>query len=196
MANTEQYYSENAQTYFDSTVNADVRPLYQHFLSLLPHQGTIVDAGCGSGRDSKAFIELGYNVIAFDACETLAELASQYLGQRVLVDTFDTFSTDNHSVDGIWACASLLHVPDTHLPTTFKHLASFLKSKGYFYCSFKYGNKQEIRDGRYFSDLTEQSLKKMLTQSDMDIMHTWISQDVRADNQTQKWLNAILVKVE
>ncbi|MGR5205469.1 class I SAM-dependent methyltransferase [Vibrio sp. PNB23_22_7] len=81
-----------------------------------------MDAGCGSGRDSKNFLNLGYQVVAFDANELLVALASKHLGQTVTRATFESFSAEPESFDAIWACASLLHVPSEDLPRTFSRL--------------------------------------------------------------------------
>ena len=69
MTNTLDYYNRNADSFFESTACVDMSPLYERFLALVGPQGTILDAGCGSGRDAKAFRDLGYQVSAFDASE-------------------------------------------------------------------------------------------------------------------------------
>ena len=58
MSITERYYKDNSQEFFDSTINADVNPLYDHFLKYVPNNGYILDLGCGSGRDTKAFLDM------------------------------------------------------------------------------------------------------------------------------------------
>ncbi|MGR5538048.1 class I SAM-dependent methyltransferase [Vibrio campbellii] len=194
MSITNQYYNENAQSFFDTTVNVDVRKLYDRFLPRIPSKGTILDAGCGSARDSKNFLNLGYNVVAFDANESLVTLASKHLGQAVTLATFDSFDAKAESFDAIWACASLLHVPSEDLPRTFLRLGELLKPDGVFYCSFKYGNSEQIRNGRFFSDMNEQTLIDALYATKLDIVETWISSDARPGREAEQWLNAILVK--
>lgn len=192
---TKQYYNENAQQFFDTTINLDVNALYTSFLPYIPQHGTILDAGCGSGRDSKNFIELGFEVVAFDASDTLAELASEHLGQTVIQASFDTFEAMPSSFDGIWACASLLHLPHKALVHTFSRLEVLLKPKGVFYCSFKYGAYEQIRNDRFFTDMNEQRLEETLTSTNLSIKKVWISKDIRAKREAEQWLNAILVKV-
>ncbi|MGR5457955.1 class I SAM-dependent methyltransferase [Vibrio sp. PNB22_1_1] len=191
---TNQYYNENAQSFFDTTVNVDVRKLYDRFLPRIPSKGTILDAGCGSGRDSKNFLNLGYQVVAFDANESLVELASEHLGQTVTRATFDSFSAELKSFDAIWACASLLHVPREELPRTFSRLDKLLKPNGVFYCSFKYGNSEQIRNGRFFADMDEQTLADTLCETKLNIVETWISSDARPGREAEQWLNAVLIK--
>lgn len=194
MSITNQYYNENAQSFFDTTVNVDVQKLYDRFLPRIEKHGKILDAGCGSGRDSKHFLSLGYHVEAFDANESLVALASEYLSHNVTQATFELFSAKPKSFDAIWACASLLHVPSEELPCTFLRLGEFLKPDGIFYCSFKYGNTEQIRNGRFFADMNEQTLADTLYETKLNIVETWISSDARPGRETEQWLNAILVK--
>ncbi len=81
-----KFYNENAESFFDNTIEADMSYSYNFFIKNLSEEtGEILDLGCGSGRDSKYFIELGYKVIAIDLSPVLAEKASKYIGQEVIV---------------------------------------------------------------------------------------------------------------
>lgn len=191
---TDQYYTENAQSFFDTTVEVDVQKLYERFLPhVIPH-GSILDAGCGSGRDSKNFLNLGYNVTAFDANESLAQLASEHLGLTVTHATFSSYNAAPESFDGIWACASLLHVPSQDLPSILAKLSKLLRPQGAFYSSFKYGDTEQVRNGRFFTDMNEQKLQKMVEPTELTILQTWVSSDARPGRESEKWLNAILIK--
>ncbi|TOB16037.1 SAM-dependent methyltransferase, partial [Vibrio parahaemolyticus] len=133
------YYNQHAQEFFDSTVHVEMDSLYREFLPLVQKGGNILDAGCGSGRDSKVFKELGFQVHAIDASAVLAKLAEELIEQPVQIATFQDFESEKR-FDAIWACASLLHVPFDELPHSFLNLSKSLKNNGVFYCSFKYGN--------------------------------------------------------
>lgn len=109
------YYDQHAVTFFAQTANVDMTALHERFLSHISPDGLVLDAGCGSGRDAKAFLERGYRVAAFDASPRLAQLASEYLGQAVAVHTF-TEVAEQDCYDGIWACASLLHLSRAEMP--------------------------------------------------------------------------------
>ncbi len=120
------YYESNAKAFVESTRLVDMQPLYQRFLPLLPKQAHILDAGCGSGRDAKQFIEQGYKVNAFDASRKIAALAEKEIEQPVLIQRLQDIQYQNQ-FDGIWACASLLHVPAKELPDVLHRLALALK---------------------------------------------------------------------
>jgi SAM-dependent methyltransferase len=189
-----QYYNDHAQDFFDSTHAVNLSPILQRFIAGLSPQAHILDAGCGSGRDSKTFLGLGYRVTAFDASAALAQLASQHMGQLVAVATFDSFATE-HLFDGIWACASLLHVPAHHLPATFFKLSQMLAPDGRFYCSFKYGDGVGERDGRYFTNGNEARLARWIDGTGLTIAEIWQTADARPGRETERWLNAILVRI-
>lgn len=191
---TDQYYTKNAQSFFESTVSVDVQKLYDQFLPHLNPNGAILDAGCGSGRDAKHFKALGFKVTAFDANQALVELASRHLEQHVTHAKFDTFRAEPNSFDGIWACASLLHVPNEELAATFFTLSQLLKSQGLFYCSFKYGQAAQVRHGRFFTDMNEHKLHTTLATSPLTIKQTWVTSDVRPGRESEQWLNAILIR--
>lgn len=107
---TDNYYDVNGQSFFNRSVTLDVSAIREAFLAYLPAGGRILDAGCGSGRDTKYFAERGYKVTAFDASETMARLAAEFTGQPVQQMRFEDVAYENE-FDGIWTAATLLHVP-------------------------------------------------------------------------------------
>jgi hypoxanthine-DNA glycosylase len=191
---TINYYNKNAEKYVDTTVNADVENLHNMLLNYLNQADKILDLGCGSGRDSKIFIEKGYEVTSIDGSKELCKIASKYIDNPVECMLFNEISYDNE-FDGIWACSSLLHVPITELPCLFKKISKSLKVNGYFYFSFKYGNFSGERNGRHFTDLDENSLEELLTSlKEFGIVDKAITDDVREGRQDEKWLNVVLRK--
>ncbi|XEI34367.1 class I SAM-dependent methyltransferase [Aeromonas veronii] len=185
------YYNQHANAFAESTLGVDMQPLYRHFLPLIPPGGHIVDAGCGSGRDSHYFKAAGFAVSAFDGSDQLAALASDYIGQPVTVCRFEQFQADQ-PVDGIWACASLLHVPAADLQAVMAHLARQLKTGGHFYCSFKYGCGEQVRDGRVFTQLDETALDALLHTLPLVTVEVWQTADLRPGRADERWLNAVL----
>ncbi|WP_370965701.1 class I SAM-dependent methyltransferase [Enterobacter wuhouensis] len=190
---TLHYYQNHAQDFFDGTVNVDMTPLYEAFTQHLPHAARVLDAGCGSGRDAKAFHEMGYQVDAFDASSAMVELARQHTGLPVQLMTFSEID-GKAQYDGIWCCASLLHVPSSELPAVMQRLADALKPGGVWYVSFKYGNGERVQGERRFTDLNERELRRLLNHmAEIEIFSLWTTKDNRPDRE-EIWLNGILKK--
>lgn len=193
MADTLKFYESNAGQFFADTVNADMALLHERFLASIPRNGLILDAGCGSGRDARAFLDRGFQVEAFDASPSMAALASQYLGQDVYVWDFLTF-TSTKTFDGIWACASLLHVPESFVPSAMLRLWTALGAGGVLYCSFKVGRGEREQHGRAFTDADEARLCGWLSHlQDVKEIQLWRTADVRPERSDQ-WLNAIIYR--
>ena len=153
----DNYYRSNAQRFYDETVDVNMSALYQPFVACLPPGARILDAGCGSGRDVKAFSQMGFTVEAFDASAELVMMARQFSGKAVELGRFQDI-TEVERYDGIWCCASLLHVPEAELPGVMALLARALKPGGIWYLSFKYGSGEREKDGRRFTDMNEARL--------------------------------------
>jgi SAM-dependent methyltransferase len=190
------YYHQNAGTFFAETVEVDMTPLYHRFMRLLPEQARILDAGCGSGRDARAFAELGHQVTAFDASAALVALAEAYLGQPVQCLRFQEIAWQE-AFDGIWACASLLHVPASELPDVMARLRRAIEPGGILYASFKYGGGEREHHGRRFTDLDEPGLAALLRQvPDLEPVETWTTGDRRPGRESERWLNTLLRRTD
>lgn len=191
---TINYYQNHAQRFFADTMNVDMASLYAPFIAHLPLGARVLDAGCGSGRDARAFAEMGYQVEAFDASSEMVRLATQHSGLAVKQMTFsDVDATDRY--DGIWCCASLLHVEAHALPQAMRTLAQALKPGGIWYVSFKYGEQEREKEGRHFSDFTESTLTALVNGlANAQVASMWTTQDKRPDRD-ETWLNALLRKV-
>ena len=193
---TLNYYNQNAQSFSDSTLHVDMSALYAEFLPLIPKHGHILDAGCGSARDAMYFKQQGFTVSAFDASPELAKLASNYLQQAVEVKTFQQLNCTN-KYDGIWCCASLLHVPKAELPQVFLKLQNALKPNGVLYVSFKYGTQERVHNGREFTDLNESALTALInSHTKLKILKQWQTVDQRPERESEVWLNVLLTRSE
>lgn len=194
-AKTIQYYERNADGYVHETMNCDFTDIEKRFCKYIKPGGNILDVGCGSGRDAKYFIEKGYQVTAFDGSEVMSRRASQYLGMSVDTVLIQDYSFQEQ-YDGIWCCASLLHLTLSEIQIFLLKAEKFLKKDGVVYVSFKYGTRQEFRNGRYYTDLTEESLEKVVSKlHELEVVEMFRSNDVLRDRK-QQWLNAILKKID
>ena len=193
---TLNYYAQNAQEFIAGTVDVDMSRLYRHFLTHLPQDGSILDLGCGSGRDSKFFADLGYRVTAVDGSEELCRRAERLIGFPVRCLLFEELDYVN-KFDGIWACASLLHVEKEKMPHILDLVARALKVGGTLYLSYKYGAGQRVDNGRFFSDYTETDIPLLFPEdSPLSCVQWWITQDERPERSHERWLNMICKKIE
>lgn len=193
MDNNIEYYNRNADAFFEGTVNADMSLWRDKFEAYLPTGGRVLDAGCGSGRDSKAFIQHGFSVVAFDASSEMCRKATELIDQEVRQMRFDEM-TFVEEFDGIWACASLLHVPYEDLPDTVDKLQKALVKGGVLYASFKYGEGAKKRGERTFSDFTENSVILLLSEAEFEIIECSVTADIRPGRDDEKWVNVIARK--
>lgn len=188
------YYNKYAAKVFEETVDQDMSEIRDEFLNLLEEGDTILDLGCGSGRDSLAFYELGYDVTAMDASEEMCKLAEIHSGLEVLNLSFEEMDFDN-VFDGIWACASLLHVPKAELPDILTKIARALKDKGILYMSFKLGDFEGFKGERYFCGYTEDGIREVLRDHErFDVIRIWETEDVRSGHSDVQWLNVLVRK--
>ena len=194
MTDSIAYYDNNAHLFIDGTVNVDMSELYSRFLQHMPVGGHILDAGCGSGRDAKYFLDRGYQVTAIDGSKEMVSAAAKLTGLAVQLLRFDDID-HQQEFDGIWACASVLHVEKCKMSEIIDNLGATLKDKGILYLSFKYGNSEEVRKGRHFSNYTEESFTQLLTDCNpLHLLGIWTTADARPDRQDELWLNGLLQK--
>lgn len=190
MDSTIEYYNKNAKKFIESTINIDMSHLYGEFEKNIPSGGKILDLGCGSGRDSKYFLKKGYQVTAVDASETICKATSEYLGIDVLnMNIGNLCITD--MFDGIWACASLLHIKKSDMKRVLGDLLRVLNPQGVLYASWKYGEGERTENGKYYSDYDENQIRDLLDLSEIKYK-IWISYDqTRID---VRWINLIAYK--
>ena len=191
---TIEYYNHNAEIFVSTTRDVTFTEVRDKYLSWLLTGAYILDFGCGSGRDTKAFLNMGYRVDAVDGSEKLCEIASKNTGITVRKMLF-TQLDECEKYDGIWACASILHLSRAELKTVFGKMLRAVKTGGYIYTSFKYGEFEGYRNERYFTDFTEESFREFISDmTNISIIEEWISSDVRPDRGDEKWLNLIMKK--
>lgn len=191
---TVAYYDANAKKYCDETYKFKVDYLYKPFLNLLHEGAHILDLGCGSGRDSKYFIERGYNITAMDGSEKIAIYAEKNIGQHVNVLTFQQMKYKNE-FDAVWACASLLHCSKAHITDVLNRILSALKPHGVAYISFKWGTQDAIDNkGRAFNNYTKDTLDSLLSSISMlTVIDLW-THTLPLRGSEQKWVNALIKK--
>ena len=189
---TLDYYNKKATEFVSGTVEVQFTEMQDTFLEYVPAGGKILDFGCGSGRDTKYFLSRGYVVEATDGSEELCKIASEYTGIPVKRMLFHELNSVEE-YDGIWACASILHVAKQELPVIIQKMADAVKHNGVVYMSFKYGDFEGVKNGRYFTYLTEDAFEELIEKTpELAIEKLWITTDVRAERDEERWLNVIL----
>jgi SAM-dependent methyltransferase len=191
-----EFYDTNAKAFISATRDVDMSDTQSRFLSALPEiigkSARILDAGSGAGRDARSFRLLGYGVEAFDASAAMVAATREHAGVPVRQMRFEDFAWE-HPFEGIWACASLLHVAEADLYRVIGRLAAHLTQGGALYLSFKLGSGERVKDGRHFTDMTEESLATLLDGCGVfgqpDI---WQSRDCRPDRAAEMWVNAVV----
>lgn len=191
---TLNFYNQYASQYFSQTVNTQMREQYERFLPFIPKEGSILDLGCGSGRDSYYFKQKGYQIVAVDGSKELAKYASELLGQPVINQLFHEINFNNQ-FDGIWACASLLHIPENQMLDILKKMKKSLKSEGIIYISVKEGQGCLVEGERLFQYYSTEQLENTITQCrGLMVEALWKTIEVKELEHEVIWLNAIVKK--
>jgi SAM-dependent methyltransferase len=186
------YYDDHVAEYVQDTQRVEMAELYEPFLRHVPARGRILDAGCGSGRDTRAFLVKGYDVVAIDASVQMVEAARVLTGRPVLQMRFQEIEWAAE-FDGIWACASLLHLPRIEMDDVFRRLIRALKPGGVWFMSFKQGTGEGVRAGRFFNDYREDDLRALIDNyKQLMLLQLWTTQDVRKGRGQEKWTNAVV----
>lgn len=196
--NTLEYYNKNAKIYCDQTLVGNLQENYNKFLEHLQPHAYILDFGCGSGRDSKYFLDNGYKVKAIDGSIEMCKLASKYINQEVTCMKFEELN-DINTYDGIWACSSILHIEKENLSDILIKMINSLKVNGVIYTSFKIGTGYEIKEGKYYNYLTKDEMIQTLNKTSksvelVDYFETLPSTRRKAENTI--WGNFIIKKFE
>ena len=186
------YYESNAEHYAAETIYADMSEQYQSVLPLLKKGAKILDVGSGSGRDACYFQKQGYQVTALEPSKNLGrEIRKVFSGEIVCSDIQSYQTTERY--DGIWACASLIHLQEEEVLCFFRKIDMYLNDNGIVYASGKSGiSTGEVADGRFFLEFTEQLVEKILTvNKQLKLEQLWYSEDV-SGRQGFRWLNVVL----
>ena len=198
---TLNYYDENAVEFACQTLSIDMHDLYELFINQLPQRDTqcILDVGCGSGRDANYFAKQGYEVTAIDASAELIQWAEQHhMSSRITWVHLDFSSIEKQAWEnkftGIWACASLLHVPFLELPFIINSLLDTFTDDGVMYVSFKYGKGERVDEERFFCDMNESRWTTIVAKIPQVIEYKiWLSADKRSSIENN-WFNINIKK--
>ena len=193
--NTIEFYNLNADNYYCATIDADFSSAYKRFLSYIPKNGRIMDMGCGSGRDVVAFSELGYDATGLDASDSMAQLARANLGIKVIVADMVKWISET-PFDGVWCCASLVHLHNDEINLFLNNLHKNLRKGGALFVSVKEGIITGYdEEGRYIRNFTREEIVKLLEQKGFEVKEIWQTAD-KLGRSNLKWINLIALLEE
>jgi SAM-dependent methyltransferase len=185
------FYEEHAQEYFNRTVSADLSSLYERFFQHVKPGGRILDLGSGSGRDLKVMRDRGYIPLGIDASPSLAKLATDFSGETCLTMRFEDLSLPEE-FDGVWACASLLHISRCRIPTILKNIHDSLAERGVFFASVQVGvGERLLPDGRFFAYYQAEEFSHLIENAGFTIQQSWLSKDSLSHRRPIDWLNIV-----
>ena len=190
-----QYYEEHADEYaaIANSVSLD-NNIYRAFTDLIPACGRVLDLGCGSGRDTKYFAGHGFSVTPMDGSMEMCRKTEEYTGIPAIHKTFDELSAAD-TYDGVWANASLLHVPAAQLPGVLHRIAVSLRRDGIMMASFKAGTGEREDGVRHYTDFTEVGIRKSgLFNADFTIIEIIRTDDSVPGRGGFAWTNVIARK--
>ena len=190
------YYNKYASNIFEDTVEQDMSEIMETFLECLEEGDAILDLGCGSGRDTVTFYERGFDVTPLDGSEEMCKLAEIHTDMEVLHMDFRQMEFDD-AFDGIWACASLIHIPKDEIQDVLTRIAEALKKNGVVYMSFHEGEFEGFSGERYFSDYEEAEMERIIKESGrFKLLKIWETKDKGqgSSHGSEKWLNVLARK--
>ena len=191
------HYNQNADDFFVGTRDHDVRQnmeaLLQHIHAVAPY--TILDFGCGPGRDLKAFSAMGHKAIGLEGATRFADMARAYSGCEVWQQDFLALDLPANHFDGVFANASLFHVPGQALPKVLAQLHTTLKPQGVLFSSNPRGdNKEGFNGDRYAAYHDIAAWRRYLTAAGFtELMHYYRPPGLPIEQ--QPWLASVWRKV-
>ena len=189
------YYNNNAYEYFNTTKMITLDNLYSIFLNYITTKGKILDFGCGSGRDSKYFKDKGYDVYLLDGSINLANIVETELGLKVKVQDFNDFD-EKDKYDGVWACASLLHVKKENLSNIILKIKKSIHDDGIIYISMKDVVGEEIDNfGRYYNYVNEKEFEELLKPLHLKVDKYIKTNQRKDDSKNIIWHNFFIKKI-
>lgn len=193
-------YNASAQEFTKNTEALHPEEQAKHFLQLLPGN-RILDLGCGPGRDAEVFVERGHQVTGIDLSPQMIEIARSRVTAQFHVMDMESLDFPPSHFDGIWASASLLHVPQKNIPRLIGNLYSLLVEEGIFYFSLKKGSGEHLQyDPRYgnlqkfWSFFEKEEIEQIVKQTGFEVVKSVISEKKSTYQEYPLWVNVICKK--
>ena len=185
-------YSERADQFWQGTKDHDVSQNYTAFLSAMPEKKSldILDFGCGPGRDLYYFSQQGHKPIGLDGCPEFCEKARAYTGCEVWEQSFFALNLGQGRFDGVFANASLFHVPSAKLPQVLTQFKEALRPGGVLFTSSPRGNEEGWNGKRYGCFLEFQRYQEYLAEAGFSVLSHYYRPENKPRDQ-QPWLAVV-----
>lgn len=189
---TIQHYEENAKSFWEGTKDHDVTQNYEALLKALPPTKglAILDFGCGPGRDLLNFKKMGHFPVGLDACQEFCQMARAYSGCEVFHQNFLELDLPAAAFDGIFANASLFHIPSQELVRVLKELRASLKPRGALFSSNPRGAVEGWSGDRYANYMELEVYETYLNQAGFKVLHSYYRPAGLPRNE-QPWLAVV-----
>lgn len=190
---TLDYYDRHAQQFFSGTVDHDVSQNINAMLDAIavPPPFTLLDLGCGPGRDLKAFAAMGHRAIGVDGSAQFVSMARAYSGCEVWQQDFLHLDLPANMFDGVFANAVLFHVPSLELPKVLASLFAAIRPGGVLFSSNPRGNNEEGWNGqRYGSYHDYDAWEKFMLAAGFTALHHYY-RPPNLPREQQPWLASV-----
>jgi len=187
------FYQRHYRTYHQKTFHIDPSSFLEPLIRHLTPGDTLLDVGCGSGRDLLWLKEHGFEVTGFEQSEGLATLARKHVGCNIIEGDFEKFDFSKQTFDAILLCGSLVHIPPAQLETVFGSVMGGLGEGGKVLVSLKEGNRSSIGgDGRIFYLWQNEALRDIFSRRGFSVLE--FHKAVSKVNSSDTWLSYVLFK--
>ncbi|HLC59525.1 MAG TPA: class I SAM-dependent methyltransferase [archaeon] len=192
---TIERYNETAADYAKNRYDLSkypqvIKDLYK-FVTYTNPNDLVLDVGCGPGRDMNYFLGNGRRAMGIDFSQEMINEAKKRVYAEVLHMDMRRMLFEDEMFDGIWSCASFLHIPKSESMQTLQEFRRVLKPKGLLYISVREGTGENVNDGKFYSNYQKDEFESLLEKSGFHVLDLYVSKDERGIN----WMSTFAEKV-
>jgi ubiquinone/menaquinone biosynthesis C-methylase UbiE len=174
---TIQTYDQIAPSFAERYWNVVLERELDNFAQRLPAASRVMDLGCGPGRDIQLLRQRGFNLFGLDRSTGMLREAQQRVGGLLACADMRRLPLHDNSLDGIWMCASLLHMPRSDAPLVLTEVGRVLRAGGVLYVSVQEGTGESWSDSdggqRFFTFFQADELKTLVESAGFSVEETW-----------------------